>query len=81
MKFTAYLETIIVFLYLKGINGKLLKRLSDEDISIIFDPQKMTVVNQTHNTWYKSGVLVDLACNQASNVLHQVKIIIFNYTR
>lgn len=55
-----------------GINNELLARLSNEDISITFDLQKMAMVRQMHNTWYKSGMLVDLACDQTSNVLQQV---------
>jgi len=48
-------------------------KFSNEDISINFDLKNIqTILDQTQNTWFKSGILVDLSCDQAFNVLQQV---------
>lgn len=55
-----------------GINSEFLMKLSNEDISINFDLRNIQGnVHQTQKAWFKSGILVDLSCDQASDVLLQ----------
>lgn len=73
------LNELIIFIFIKkktGTNSELLMKLSTEDISISFFLQKKAILNHSlsHNTWYKSGIIVDLTCSQTSYMLPQVKI-------
>jgi len=51
-------------------------KLSNEDISINFHLRNiLSSVHQTQKEWFKSGILVDLSCDEASDVLQQVEFI------
>lgn len=68
---------IFVFASNIGINREFLMKFSSEDISINFDFRNIQAsVHQTPKTWFKSGILVDLSCDQAVDVLQQVKFIV-----
>ncbi|XP_022170942.1 uncharacterized protein LOC111034171 [Myzus persicae] len=55
-----------------SINREFLMKFSSEDISINFDFRNIQAsVHQTPKTWFKSGILVDLSCDQAVDVLQQ----------
>lgn len=59
------------------MNSEFLMKLSNEDISINFDLRNIqSSVHQTQNAWFKSGILVDLSCDEASDVLQQVEFIV-----
>lgn len=80
------LTQMFVFALNIGINSEFLMKFSNEDISINFDLRNIQASEyQTQKAWFKSGILVDLSCNQAFDVLQQVEYFIvaifffFNY--
>ncbi|XP_050421371.1 uncharacterized protein LOC126833853 [Adelges cooleyi] len=52
------------------VNNELLTMLSAVDISVAFDPEE-TIHKTQYETWYRSGLLVDLSCSQAPSILQQ----------
>jgi len=64
---------MFVFAFNIGINSEFLMKFSNEDISINFDLKNIQAGSyQTQKAWFKSGILVDLSCNQTTDVLQQV---------
>jgi len=68
---------MFVFAFNIGINSEFLMKFSNEDISINFDLRNIQANEyQTQKAWFKSGILVDLSCNQAFDALQQVEFIV-----